>query len=153
ERGTGNEHGGDRGEATCHGDEREVGMRAFCTQTGSMRETARLTARIRRMDFNAETSPGIGVSGRAFGVVVAGAAVLVLPLSLLLFLQWPLREWVQMYSREANDLAQILFAFYVAVAITAATRAHAHLATDLVARRLSARVRTAVARFASLAVL
>src|SRR5262249_13845050 len=58
----------------------------------------------------------------------AGASVLALPLSLLLFLQWPLREWLHAYSREANDAAQILFAFYVSVAIPAATRARVHLA-------------------------
>ena len=59
---------------------------------------------------------------------VAGASMLALPLSLLLFLQWPLREWLHAYSREVNDAAQVLFAFYVSVAITAATRAHVHLA-------------------------
>jgi len=56
------------------------------------------------------------------------ASVLVLPLALLLFAQWPLREWVQAGSRLANDVAQILFAFYVAVGITAASRANTHLA-------------------------
>ena len=59
---------------------------------------------------------------------IAGASMLALPLSLLLFLQWPLREWLHAYSREVNDAAQILFAFYVSVAITAATRANVHLA-------------------------
>lgn len=55
-------------------------------------------------------------------------SVLVVPLALLLFAQWPLREWVQAWSRQANDAAQILFAVYVAVAITAASRANTHLA-------------------------
>lgn len=50
---------------------------------------------------------------RTLGRLVTAASVLVLPVSLLLFLQWPLREWVQAYSREANDLAQALFAIYV----------------------------------------
>jgi hypothetical protein len=50
--------------------------------------------------------------------IVAGA--LVVPLALLLFAQWPLRDGVQAYSRQANDAAQILFAVYAAVAITAA---------------------------------
>jgi len=59
---------------------------------------------------------------RTLGCLIAAASVLVLPVSLLLFLQWPLREWLQAYSREANDLAQVLFALYVSVAITAATR-------------------------------
>ena len=31
---------------------------------------------------------------------------LVLPVSLLLFLQWPLRDLVQAYSIESNDLAE-----------------------------------------------
>lgn len=56
------------------------------------------------------------------------ASLLVLPLALLLFGQWPLREWVQAGSLRANDAAQILFAFYVAVGITAASRANTHLA-------------------------
>ena len=53
---------------------------------------------------------------------------LVIPLAFLLFAQWPLREWVQAWSREANDVAQIVFAVYVAVAITAASLAKSHLA-------------------------
>jgi hypothetical protein len=56
------------------------------------------------------------------------ASVLVLPLAVLLFMQWPLRELVQAYSRQANDLGQILFSLYVAVAVFAASRAGAHLA-------------------------
>ena len=54
--------------------------------------------------------------------------VLVLPLAILLFVQWPLRDIVQAYSRQTNDVAQVLFALYVAVAITAASHANAHLA-------------------------
>ena len=53
---------------------------------------------------------------------------LALPLALLLFAQWPLRQWLGLWSREANDLAQILFALYAAVAVTAASRAGVHLA-------------------------
>ncbi|MCW5649362.1 MAG: C4-dicarboxylate ABC transporter substrate-binding protein [Ramlibacter sp.] len=56
------------------------------------------------------------------------AAFLVLPLALLLFAQWPLRDGLHAGSREANDLAQILFALYAAVAVTAASRHGAHLA-------------------------
>ena len=56
------------------------------------------------------------------------AASLVLPLAFLLFAQWPLRAWVEGYSRDANNIAQIFFALYAAVAITAASRAKAHLA-------------------------
>jgi TRAP-type C4-dicarboxylate transport system permease small subunit len=85
--------------------------------------------------------------------IVAIASILVLPVSLLLFLQWPLREWLQAYSREANDLAQILFAIYVSVAITAASRADAHLAADGATRRLDSRTRRVLARIAASAVL
>lgn len=62
--------------------------------------------------------------------LVVWAGFLVLPLALLLFAQWPLRDWLQAYSRQANDAAQILFGLYAAVAITAATRSRSHLALD-----------------------
>lgn len=56
---------------------------------------------------------------------------LVMPLSLaitaLLFLQWPLRDLAGAGATQANDLAQWLFAFYVAVAIRHAGLRHAHL--------------------------
>lgn len=71
-------------------------------------------------------------------------AWLVLPVALLLFLQWPLREVVGAYSREANDLGQWLFALYVAVALTAATRRGAHLATDALSHRYPERVQRAL---------
>jgi TRAP-type C4-dicarboxylate transport system permease small subunit len=58
-------------------------------------------------------------------------AWLVLPLAALLFLQWPLRDLVGAWSRQANDVAQWIFALYVAFAVRAATRAHAHMATSL----------------------
>lgn len=93
------------------------------------------------------------VAARVVRGSVATGAVLVLPVSLLLFLQWPLRDVVHAYSREANDLAQILFALYVAIAITAATRADAHLAADAAAARINPRVRRALRQFAALAVL
>lgn len=73
--------------------------------------------------------------------VIRLGAWLVLPVALLLFLQWPLRELIGRYSREANDMGQWLFALYVAVALTAATRRNAHLATDALAHRYSARTR------------
>jgi TRAP-type mannitol/chloroaromatic compound transport system permease small subunit len=66
---------------------------------------------------------------------------LALPLVLLLFLQWPLRDLVHRLSREANDLGQIVFALFVAVSVTAATRAGTHLAADAVAQRYSPRLR------------
>jgi TRAP-type mannitol/chloroaromatic compound transport system permease small subunit len=82
--------------------------------------------------------------------IVALGRFLALPVVVLLFLQWPLRDFVQAYSRDANDLGQWLFALYVAVAVTAATRARTHLATDVVARRYSARTRGLLARAAVL---
>lgn len=63
--------------------------------------------------------------------VVKWAALLV---ALLLFAQWPLRDWLQAYSREANDLGQCLFALFVAASVTAATRADRHIAADSLAR-------------------
>jgi TRAP-type C4-dicarboxylate transport system permease small subunit len=60
--------------------------------------------------------------------LLLATSLLVLPLALLLFAQWPLRDLVQAYSRQANDLAQILFALYMAVAVTAASREGTHLA-------------------------
>jgi TRAP-type mannitol/chloroaromatic compound transport system permease small subunit len=78
---------------------------------------------------------------RLIGTVVAAAKWLALPLVALLFLQWPLRELFRSYSREANDLGQIVFALFVAISVTAATRAGTHLAADLLARQYSARTR------------
>ena len=66
---------------------------------------------------------------------------LALPLVLLLFLQWPLRDLVHGYSREANDFGQVVFALFVAVSVTAATRAGTHLAADALAQRYSSRLR------------
>jgi hypothetical protein len=60
--------------------------------------------------------------------LIVAASLLVLPLALLLFAQWPLRDWVQAHSRLANDAAQIVFGLYAAVSITAATRSKTHLA-------------------------
>jgi TRAP-type C4-dicarboxylate transport system permease small subunit len=93
------------------------------------------------------------LAARAQKGAIAAASILVLPFSLLLFLQWPLREWLHAYSREANDLAQILFALYVSVAITAATRAHTHLAAAVGARRSGGRLQRVLKRFAALLVL
>jgi TRAP-type mannitol/chloroaromatic compound transport system permease small subunit len=83
---------------------------------------------------------------RLIGNVVAAAKWLALPLVILLFLQWPLRDLLRLYSREANDLGQIVFALFVAVSVTAATRARTHLAVDLLARRYSPRTRRRLAR-------
>jgi TRAP-type mannitol/chloroaromatic compound transport system permease small subunit len=87
---------------------------------------------------------------RLIAGMIALGSVLALPVVLLLFLQWPLRDVVRAYSREANDLGQWLFALYVAMAITAATRAGTHLATDVIARGYSARTRDVLARAGAL---
>jgi len=55
------------------------------------------------------------------------AALLVLPLAALLCAQWPLREWVQAWSRQANDAAQVLFAIVMAAGVVHATRTGSHL--------------------------
>lgn len=91
-----------------------------------------------------------GILDRVLDGMAAATRFLVLPLSLLLFLQWPLREWLHAGSREANDLAQILFALYVSVAVTYASRRRAHLATDVLARRYSVGARARLAQLAGL---
>jgi len=80
------------------------------------------------------------------GAIVSAGKWLMLPLVALLFLQWPLRDILQGYSREANDLGQVIFALYVAIAVTAAARAGTHLAADALAQRFSARRRNQLAR-------
>jgi len=65
---------------------------------------------------------------------IAVGAWLAVPLALLLFAQWPLRDLVGAWSRDANDAAQWIFALYVALALRAATRARAHLAAGLAQR-------------------
>lgn len=81
------------------------------------------------------------------------ASVLVIPLALLLFAQWPLRDLVQSYSREANDLAQCLFALYASIAVTYATRTQSHLAADALTHRYSPLLRGRLERAASLMIL
>ena len=81
---------------------------------------------------------------------MAGAKWLALPVVVLLFLQWPLRTLVGLYSREANDLGQWLFALYVAASITAATRAKTHLAADTISRHYSDATRQRLSRAAAL---
>lgn len=69
--------------------------------------------------------------------LAAFAAWLALPVSLLLFAQWPLRDGVGAGALQANDLAQWLFALYVAVAVAHAGARGGHLVArpDLAARR------------------
>ena len=70
---------------------------------------------------------------RNVGGLLTAARWLVLPVALILFLQWPLRDFVGPAAREANDLGQWLFALYVSLAVTFATRERAHLAVDAIA--------------------
>jgi TRAP-type C4-dicarboxylate transport system permease small subunit len=79
-------------------------------------------------------------------VVLRVCSWLALPIVILLFLQWPLRDIFRAYSREANDLGQWIFAVYVAVSVTAATRAGMHLGTDAVARLYSDKLRRNLVR-------
>ncbi len=89
----------------------------------------------------------------AVAALVAPGRWLVLPVSALLFLQWPLRELVHAYSIAANDLAQWLFALYVSLALTFATRERAHLATDMVAHGYAPRTRALIAKGGALLAL
>jgi TRAP-type mannitol/chloroaromatic compound transport system permease small subunit len=78
--------------------------------------------------------------------LLAWSKWLILPIVVLLFLQWPLRDIVRAYSREANDLGQWIFALYVAASFTSATRARTHLCADQLAQHYPAQVRTALLR-------
>ena len=92
----------------------------------------------------------IGGLDRLVAAILSAGSWLLLPVVLLLFLQWPLRDIFRTYSREANDLGQWLFALYVAMAFTAATRAHTHLAADALARHYPERARVLLARLGAL---
>lgn len=101
--------------------------------------------------WDCANNPRVGESiikqiDRLVAGIVIGMQWLVLPLIVLLFLQWPLREIIHGYSREANDLGQIIFALYVAVSVTAATRAGTHLAADMMSQNYSARARRIIQR-------
>ena len=90
------------------------------------------------MEVNSSGLPPDGIAVRRAPPPVNGqshdrrkasvAIALVIPLAFLLFAQWPLRSWLAANSRDANNIAQIVFALYAAVAITAASRSKAHLA-------------------------
>ena len=79
-------------------------------------------------------------------LTLAGA-LLVLPLSMLLFAQWPLRDLVGAGSRPANDLAQWIFALYVALALRHTSRVRGHIAADTLAARYPERVRAHLRRW------
>lgn len=91
----------------------------------------------------------LGTLDRWLGRVIGLGAVLVLPLSLLLFAQWPLRDLVHGGSREANDLAQLLFGLYVSMALSYATRHGSHLTPDAVAQHYPAAFRQTLNRWAA----
>ena len=95
----------------------------------------------------------IATLDRLLGRVLGAIQWLTLPLALLLFLQWPLRDLVHGYSTQANDLAQILFAIYVAASVAAATRASTHLAADAIAQRYSPRTRARLRKLGAIAIL
>lgn len=82
---------------------------------------------------------------RAVAAVISAGQWLVLPVSFLLFAQWPLRDLVHAYALQANDLAQWLFALYVSLALTFATRERTHLAADAFAHRYSPETRRRIA--------
>jgi TRAP-type mannitol/chloroaromatic compound transport system permease small subunit len=88
----------------------------------------------------------LGRFDRLIGGIISLARWLAVPVILLLFLQWPLRDIARAYSREANDLGQWIFALYVAASFTAATRARTHLAADALAQTYSARTRRLIWR-------
>jgi len=92
----------------------------------------------------------LDAADRALGAVILFGRWLVLPVSLLLFVQWPLRDLVHAYATDANDLAQWLFALYVSFALTYATREGTHLAADAIARHYSPRLRAGIARAGAL---
>src|SRR5437879_11823582 len=81
---------------------------------------------------------------RLIAALLRGLQWLILPVVLLLFLQWPLRDLVRSHSREANDLGQWIFALYVAASVPAAPRPRTHLPAAVVARRTGRPVRVAL---------
>jgi TRAP-type mannitol/chloroaromatic compound transport system permease small subunit len=93
----------------------------------------------------------LGGVDRTVGWLVGAGRWLVLPVVVILFLQWPLRDFVQWGSREANDLGQCMFALYVSLAMTFASRERAHLAVDAIAHDYPAKVRAAIGRWGGFA--
>ena len=74
-------------------------------------------------------------------------SLLVLPLALLLFAQWPLREAVGAGSALANDTGQWVFALYVALALRHTTRMGGHMRADVLAQRYPRELRRGLARY------
>lgn len=78
---------------------------------------------------------------------------LALPVSWLLLAQWPLRSVEGGRPQLANDVAQTLFAVYVAIALRHASRHGAHLSTSVLSRRYGGATRRWIRRIGALAVL
>ena len=95
--------------------------------------------------------PRLDTLDRAVGRLLEAGRWLVLPLTLILFLQWPLRDLVRAGSRDANDLGQWIFALYVGLAVSDATRQRAHLAVDAIAHGYPPRLRAGLARWGGFA--
>ncbi|MGZ3158510.1 MAG: TRAP transporter small permease subunit [Burkholderiaceae bacterium] len=85
--------------------------------------------------------------------VTSAAAMLAIPLALLLCAQWPLRDWFHAFSREANDLAQLLFGLYVSIGITYATRSQLHLTPNVLAQHYSPQIRAWFLRLVSVCIV
>lgn len=79
------------------------------------------------MQHNHANSPASSRPPPAPGILTRMAMPLSIAVTLLLFLQWPLRELVGAWSTDANDMAQWVFALYVAVALRHAGERGAHL--------------------------
>ncbi len=84
---------------------------------------------------------------RALDEITRWGAALVLPLVALLFLQWPLRDGIGAWSRQANDMAQWIFALYVALAIRHTSRVGGHMAANALASRYPLKLRLAIVRY------
>ena len=93
-----------------------------------------------------QASPAAALNTALDRLTFAGS-LLVLPLSLLLCAQWPLRDLVGAGSRPANDMAQWVFALYVAIALRHTTRVRGHMAADMLAARYPGTVREAIQRW------
>jgi hypothetical protein len=65
---------------------------------------------------------------RYVAYLLAAAALL---LAGLLWVQWPLREWVGAHNRLANDVGQVVFALFMAAAVTVASVGASHLTAHL----------------------
>ena len=78
---------------------------------------------------------------RTVGHLVAAASVLVLPVSLLLFCGGRYANGCRRIRVRPTIQHEVLFALYVSVAITAATRHNAFIAADAFARRYHDAVR------------